>query len=184
MASTVRRPAPAPFAPINVDAALAITPSDPNGYAPLPDDPMKLGTGAGAERSLAQRKYQLLLAVPQSDRPDHLQTRADVAEALGVDEATVMAWEASAGWWDETFGLARALVGHQLADILQATVKSALKGSVAAQKLAYTVLGVAAEKVEHKLELENDQLVIVMRGPAPAQPQPTTPAPSELPSGT
>jgi len=115
------------------------------------------------EWSLMQRKYQLWLAVPSKNRPRNLRNREEVAKALGVDVDTLLVWEASAGFWDDTFSIARALIGHRLADILEANAREAVRGSVTAMKLAYQVLGVASEKIEHKLSMEDDQLVIVMR---------------------
>lgn len=124
------------------------------------------------EWSLSQRKYQLWLATPSRNRPKGLQTREDVALQLGLPEDALQTWECSAGWWDDTFEAARAIIGHRLADILESTVSQAIKGNVPAQKLAYTILGVAAEHVDHKIQLEDDRLVIVMQHmPGPVVPK-------------
>uniref|UniRef100_A0A6M3L7M5 Uncharacterized protein n=1 Tax=viral metagenome TaxID=1070528 RepID=A0A6M3L7M5_9ZZZZ len=114
--------------------------------------------------SLAQEKYQLWLAVPSSQRPIKLRTRADFARVSGIDEDLLCLWEQSAGWWDATFAIARRVVGRQLADILEATAREAIKGSVPAQKLAYQVMGVAAEKVEHQVNVDEDRLVVILHG--------------------
>lgn len=130
--------------------------------------------------SIAQQKYMLWLAVPSKDRSKSLKTREDVAIVLGVSLEDMQLWEASAGWWDDTFAISRAIIGHKLSDILEATAREAIRGSVAAQKLAYTLLGVTAERVEHKIALDDDRLVIVMqRAPegAPVQPVQGLPSP-------
>lgn len=113
--------------------------------------------------TLLQQKYMLWLAVPTKNKPANLKNREQVATALGVEVSTLLAWEGSAGFWDDTFAITRSLIGHRLADILEANAREAVRGSVPAMKLAYQVLGVASEKIEHKLSMEDDQLVVVMR---------------------
>jgi len=118
--------------------------------------------------SIRQQKYQQWLAAPANLRPKNLRTRKEVAGILGVTVATLQGWEEAPSWWDSVFATARGVIGWQLGQILFAMVQEAVKGSVQAQKLCLQTLGVANDRVEHLVQMQDDQLVIVIRDAAQA----------------
>jgi len=121
-----------------------------------------------ADWSIRQQKYLQWLAAPPNMRPRSLRTRKDVAKILGVTVATLQGWEEAPSWWDSVFATARGIIGWQLGAILHAMVNEAIKGSVQAQKLCLQTLGVANDRVEHLVQMQDDQLVIVIRDAAQA----------------
>ena len=109
-----------------------------------------------------QQKYQLWLAIPARARPEALRNRGAFARRLGVTLATLRRWEVEPGWWDAVFQQARAIIGRQLGGILNAMAKAAQAGSVAAAKLCLEVLGVHHMKIQHEVDMQGDQLIIML----------------------
>ena len=118
------------------------------------------------DRTIRQQKYQLWLATPSQARPKQLRTRRDVATKFGIGIETLREWEALTGWWDEVFAIARGILGKQLGNILAALGAEARKGSVAAAKLSFQVLGVHHENIQHQIDVHQDQLVLILHGDA------------------
>ena len=110
--------------------------------------------------SEVQLKYITWLSVPEKLRPDDLQTRADIADALGLGIDTLYTYEITPLFWLEVYQRARNVIGHELTDILQAMATRAKAGSVQAAKLCLHTLGVQNEVLELRHQLDVDSLII------------------------
>jgi len=104
----------------------------------------------------------LWLAAPKSARPRTLRTKSEVATKLVVSPTTLRQWENLPGWWDAVFAQGRSILGHELSDILKAMAREARAGSVQAAKLCLQVLGVHSEKIQHEIDVHQDQLILIM----------------------
>lgn len=123
------------------------------------------------EWTVRQQKYQLWLAAPAAARPEGLRTRQELADKLVISPMTLRNWERLPGWWDAVFEQARAVVGREIGSILKAVVREAKAGSVQAAKLCLQVLGVHAEKIQHEVDVHQDQLILILHPAAlPAPP--------------
>ena len=88
-----------------------------------------------------QRRFQELLTIPESERPEGCQTDEEIAETLSVNIMTLRGWTLTPGWWEAISDIASAYIGRHLHTIYEAMVKQAENGSVQAAKFCIAILG-------------------------------------------
>lgn len=106
-------------------------------------------------------KYQEWLGTPEQFRHSDWNTRAKFAAKFRIDEDTLILWEGQPHFWDGVFSRARAILGTEMASIMEALLGRAQDGSVQAIKLCLELLGVYAEQLEVKQSFDDDQLVMI-----------------------
>jgi len=127
-----------------------------------------------------QRRYQELLTVPESERPEDCDTDSGIAKTLGVALSTLKGWKLEPGWWESVSDIASAYIGERLAEIYEAMVKQALTGSVQAAKFCLDVLGLTNRELTLNVKhYEDDRLVVFLpaeKGPPIIRPLLEAPA--------
>ena len=118
-----------------------------------------------------QRRFQELLAVPESERPKDCQTDAEIAETLGVAITTLKGWLLEPGWWEAISDIAAVYIGRHLHAIYKSMVEQALKGSVQAAKFCHAVVGLENRELAISVRhYDDDRLVVFLpaeKGPLP-----------------
>jgi hypothetical protein len=119
-------------------------------------------------RTLKQQQYQAWLALPPKMRPQGIVTRREFAAHAAVDEATLLEWEHTHGWWNDVFEQARNIVGRALPEVMESMVGRAVAGNVQAMKLCMETLGVRVEELSVKHTYDDDQLMVIVGGGRPS----------------
>jgi transcriptional regulator with XRE-family HTH domain len=121
-----------------------------------------------------QRLYEIWKATPPAARQEGQQTEEQVAALLGVTITTLRDWERQPEFWMNVFQESRRILGNSIPQVLDALVKKASGGSVTAIKLLLEVLGLHVDKIEQRVHMEDDRLVIVMAPDPPKDPLPAS----------
>lgn len=91
-----------------------------------------------------QTLFMAWLAMPETQRQPRQQR--DLAVELGFSEQTLSNWKHTPGFGDEVFRLTREFVkSSDLARIMYAQVRKAVKGDTAAARFVYEMTGVAPD---------------------------------------
>ena len=123
-----------------------------------------------------QRRFQELLTIPPSERPEGCQTEAQIAKALGVALNTLKGWLLEPGWWESVSNIASAYIGEHLARIYAAMVIQAENGSVQAAKFCLDVLGLTSKELTLNVKhYEDDKLIVFLPAEKGALPPMDTP---------
>ena len=99
-----------------------------------------------------QKRFQELLTIPESKRPEGCQTDAEIAATLKINLTTLRGWTLTPGFWEAVSDIASIYIVRYLADIYKAMVKQATGGYVQAAKFCISMLG-----------LENRELTLNVR---------------------
>ena len=107
-------------------------------------------------------RYKLWSSLPTDERPQAIQSKKDFAAYYGVSLSTLRQWEADPKFWEDTFAMAKNILGNRLAEVLTALGNRASSGNIPAVKLFLEVLGVHHDKIEHTVDFDDDRLVVIM----------------------
>lgn len=118
-----------------------------------------------------QKRFQELLTIPESERPEGCQTDEQIATTLGVALTTLRGWTLNPGFWEAVSDIASAYIGRHLHAIYESMVKQATGGSVQAAKFCLAVLGLDKRELAISVRhYDDDRLVVFLpaeKGPLP-----------------
>ncbi len=109
----------------------------------------------------AQAQFQTWLSLPKRLRRPR--TQRDLAERLGVTEATLDEWKRLPGFQDAVNAGIAALTVGEVADVVAALVRQARQGSKSHAELLLTIAGLVRKRVEHSGEGGGPVMVQVIR---------------------